>query len=184
MIRLEKGKPKFYNVVFPWRVRGLDKKSQRLLLFSVLCYYWSLRSRQLLSEDGYWKCLDSPQVNKHKCKQWGIVQLSWQLRFGPCNSCVHSFWSWPHRFLRSLSFIQWSYTSIILALVVFSISSTINLVFNLHPPPTQTFFLAHTHTHDDTQGNMHLYLLIVFTFSYLWTNVKDCMKSTLQGGDG
>ena len=26
--------------------------------------------------------------------------------------------------------------------------------------------------------NVHLYLLIVFTFSYLWTDVKDCMKFT------
>ena len=33
-------------------------------------------------------------------------------------------------------------------------------------------------THNGTQGNVHLYLLIVFTFSYLWTDVKDCMKST------
>ena len=38
-------------------------------------------------------------------------------------------------------------------------------------------------THNDTQGNMHLCLLIVFTFSYLWTDVKDCMKSTLVFSD-
>ena len=38
-------------------------------------------------------------------------------------------------------------------------------------------------THNDTQGNMHLYLLIVFTFSYLWTDVKDCMKSSLVFSD-
>ena len=30
---------------------------------------------------------------------------------------------------------------------------------------------------------MHLYLLIVFTFSYLWTDVKDCMKSSLVFSD-